>query len=169
MADIPIYFASKFENRLLLKCFIRNIQSIYPEIVSTSSWLIRPTAHIREAASIDYTDIDNSKYLVAVAPFTSSTNSEMGYALGQGKKVFYVVDKEIYLGTTAISVNNRLPLPAAILDYPYNKKPKFINGKGLRDDVEFKIEYIIEPVRGFIVHSIDDMVSIIKKLEGSCE
>ena len=115
---MKVYLASKFENKMLI-----NVLSIFikdrisnTEIVSLWHSHDKPVLDLKERAKIDYSGVRECDILIAIAPFGTGTNSEMGYALGLGKKVIYLVDKMFYDGTIIPSIGDPYPLPVGMLD-----------------------------------------------------
>lgn len=155
MKNLKIYFASKFECRLLVRCLSDYIQTQLPNISTTSRWLEIQNKHpIPECARMDYEDIKNAHITVGVAPFLGGANSELGYALGLGdKKVIYLIDPIIHCRIVAPIWSEKYPLPAGMLGYPYRRiaeKLKLLEG-ALRIDSS-----------GYILHSTNDLISVLK-------
>lgn len=154
---MKIYIASKFENKLLVNCLSELIRAYSTNLIEfTNNWSYKKhKMTMEECAKEDYEDIERSDILIAVAPFLAGANSEMGYALGLGKKVFYLVDQIFHSGEIIPAWGEVLPLPAGYLDHPYN------------DNYEFCKDLFNIESRGWVVHNIEDMIMIMGILDNN--
>lgn len=148
---MKIYLAGKFENKLLINSFGRDLKSRI-DVELTNNWSNKIHAmKIEDCAKEDYEDIERADAVIAIAPFLAGANSEMGYAMGLGKKVYYLVDRIFHSGEINPAWGERMPLPAGYLEYPYD------------ENYNFNCDLINNDDRGWVVHSIEDIVSIINR------
>ena len=125
----------------------------------TSSWLNSEPSTLSKAAQMDYDEIDKSDIVLAVFPYGSGTTSEMGYALGKGKKVVYFVDRLFFVGLHNSNSMVKEPLPAGLLyEYFYfdfvENKDKLLEYNGF---IVYKMENLI--------HCLNDLKIFYRKLE----
>lgn len=90
-----VYLACSAECRLLIAGLARLLRRGGIEIVSHwhSTKIVSDNS---ERAYIDYTGISGCDVLVACYPYGYGTCSEMGFALGSGKKVIYFAPDEYF-------------------------------------------------------------------------
>lgn len=149
---MKIYFSSKFENKLMVQSVVEDI-SRFVDFSVVSSWIyLDKPLSIEECSVIDFGDIDNCDVLVALFPFSTGANAEVGYAMGRNKKVIYVVEKMFYNGEYKSKFMAK-PLFAGVMFHPYNSEEEF----NLTDEM-------VNVYNSFVVHSLDDLVLTLEKL-----
>lgn len=150
---MKIYFSSKFENKLMVQSVVEDLQRFVNfSVVSSWIYLNKPLS-IEECSVIDFRDIDNCDVLIALFPFSTGANAEVGYAMGRNKKVIYVVEKMFYNGEYKSKFMAK-PLFAGVMFHPYDYEKNIF--KLITDQVKL--------YNSFVVHSFDDLVLTLEKL-----
>lgn len=157
---MKIYIATKFENKLLAKSFVYELKNKSNlNINITSSWLnLIDVPNIVKCAKIDYEEIDKSDIVIGLFPFSCGANSELGYAVGKGIKVFYYIDPIFYLDRVKITWGEAKPLISGLLCWPYELEYDFNYNSEM---VNFMLKRCNTNQKGYIVHNIKDLIDIL--------
>lgn len=135
-----IYLASAFENKLMLNIIKMFLEEKNQKFSITSNWICdqdKDIKSLKQRASIDFKDVDNSDLLVVFYPYGPHRGAicEMSYAIAKNIPVIYLVPQEFFKGLDSIDSD---PLCAGLLEQ-WSDYTKF------------------NPVsKGYIVHRISD-------------
>ena len=93
MKKIPVYIASHFPNRTMIKEILGASNNFFLPIEITSSWLMKDKAiSFQHDVGMDFRDIDRSEIVVVITPWYKGSMCETSYALGQNKPTIVLLD-----------------------------------------------------------------------------
>lgn len=93
MKKIPVYIASHFPNREMIKKILTATNNFGLPIEITSSWLRKIQAHsFHVDVGNDFHDIDDSEIVAVITPWYKGSMCETAYALGQNKPTVVLLD-----------------------------------------------------------------------------
>ena len=151
---MKVYLASKFENKTMINSVGELLKIRIEGLETTNTWsMYRSVITIEQCAEQDYSDIDRSDFIVALFPFLSGACSEMGYALGKGIKVIYVVDRLFFDRGLSPAWGESHPLPCGMLEH--------FNGF----DIPSVVNKLKKEDKGCIVHDMDYLIAVLNQYQ----
>jgi len=119
MKKIPIYIASHFPNREMIKEILTATNNFGLPIEITSSWLYKKEAKsFQHDVGMDFRDIDRSQIVVVITPWYKGSMCETSYALGQDKPIIVLLDPLVDPDLVTLSPNRYSDyFPLAKFDY----------------------------------------------------